>query len=82
MYAFCFQVDYLRTSKLETLEGSIGRIQVSAYMLYVASVLQQFFIFPASLTKSVSLESPVDYYVFAAWCFTVIVLNYIHLLLL
>lgn len=25
------QVDYLRTSKLETLEGSIGRIQVSAY---------------------------------------------------
>lgn len=79
-YAFCFQVDYLRTSKLETLEGSIGRIQVSAYMLYVASVLQQFS--SASLTNCVSLESPVDYYVFVAWCFTVIVLNYLHLLLL
>lgn len=30
-YVFGFQVDYLRTSKLETLEGSIGRIQVSVH---------------------------------------------------
>ena len=32
-YAFGFQVDYLRTSKLETLDGSIGRIQVSVYRI-------------------------------------------------
>ena len=31
-----FQMDYLRTSQLETLEGSIGRIQVSILgILYI-----------------------------------------------
>ena len=29
LQSYSFQVDYLRTSKLETLEGSIGRVQVS-----------------------------------------------------
>ena len=67
-------MDYLRTSKLETLEGSIGRIQVSVYRIvcYGHSVqCSSLFILTSALTlvvaRSYRVEGPVGYDVFVAW---------------
>ena len=74
-------MDYSRTSKLETLEGSIGRIQVSVYRIVCCgrSVQCSSLFILTSLTLVVARpyakEGPVGYDLFVAWFCAIIVLR-------